>query len=267
MSSIITRLYDTREKADAAATDLKRTGFLDESVSVIAPAADTAAASETGANDQVLTALRQAGLSEAGAPAFAERVRQGGTAVVVHALVGRAVPAIAILDAHGPMKLDVSGYEYAALYRPEMASATPLSTAMDWRVLYDDPTPLSSWLKWPVLSRRQNPSVKLLHEPAPLSRRTGWKLLIGDPTLLSSRFHWQVLWNNPTPLSSRTGWRVLAAKQNPSVKLLRESAPLSRALGMKVLSENPAPLSSWFGWRTLLREPDRHTHTDAVSHP
>jgi hypothetical protein len=263
MTQTISRLYATRTSAMAAVEDLKTGGFGDDAINVVAPPpppATDAAPVETP-DDTIEASILQAGVPAAHAPIYAEGVRRGETLVSVRAPFGFATRATDILAQHSPTETSLpdDGYE-----RPKGDPATPLSSAMGWKVLSDNPTPLSSFLGWATLSTRRSapiPDSELVDDPAPFSKRIGMEVLSGKPAILSGHFGWRLLSDNPTPLSTRLGWPVLAKDQNPPPArfgyplLSDDPAPLSKRFGWRLLSDNPTPLSSRFGWRVLSSDP------------
>ena len=251
MTQTISRIYDNAEKAEAAVKELKRVGFADHAVSVVAPMHSAEAA---------LPAITGSGVIASHATVYADALARGETLVSVRAPFGFAATATTILEKHRPTEtgLGEQGYE-----QPPPDPAAPLSSALGWSVLSDNPTPLSSALGLSTLSKNQRKQVRddeLIDNPAPLSRAFGLKLLSDRAAPLSSKFGWKLLSDNPAPLSSKLGMSPLSKDQNApdsrfGMKLLSDNpAPLSSALGWKLLSDNPAPLSSWFNWRVLSRD-------------
>ena len=262
MTQTISRSYSSRENGAAAVEELKRTGFDDSAIHVIAPADRDASDAEPAAmpDDELMASIAQGGVVATHAAAYADAVRRGETLVSVRAPFGCAATVTSILDKFDPTEtgLGDQGYGY-----PPPDPATPLSSAFRWTVLIDDPTPLSSWLGWPTLSARQplrKPDRDLIDNPAPLSKAVGMPLLSDKPAPLSRRLGWQLLLGNPAPLSTRLGWPLLSGSQNPpqtrfGLPLLSDNpAPLSSLFGLKLLSSDPAPLSRLFGWRVLSRD-------------
>jgi hypothetical protein len=252
MTQAISRLYASPANAAAAAADLKENGFSDDAITVIAPAAS---------DDALVASIVEAGVPTAHAPTYAEGLGRGETLVSVRAPFGFATTATEIMDKHGPSETDLpdDGYE-----QPARDPAAPLSSALGWKVLLDDPTPLSTFLGWATLSTRRTPPKpdhELVDDPAPFSRKVGMDVLSDKPAMLSGHFGWRLLSDDPAPLSKRLGWPVLSKEQQPPATrfgwplLLDEPAPLSKRFGWRVLSDEPAPLSKRFGWRVLSSDP------------
>ncbi|WP_428483176.1 hypothetical protein [Rhodopila sp.] len=237
---LVSRMFTTNEDAMGAVANLEQVGFRQASIRVIDKT--KADVSETG--------IMQQGLSEAHAKDYAEGIRQGGTLVIAEAPLGASGRAAEILERVRPNDQDTPHAAYEDVTRPKAepstsgsmgVGGTPLSTALNWPVLLDNPAPLSSYLNRRTLSKEQTPRASLLHNPTPLSSRLGMKVLSDKATPLSSLLGRKVLLDNPTPLSSRLNREVLL--DNPT--------PLSSRLNMKVLLDNPTPLSSWLGLKVL----------------
>ncbi len=252
MTQAISRLYASPANASAAAAELKDSGFSDDAITLIAP----------GPVDEALVAsIVEAGVPTAHAPTYAEGVRSGETLVSVRAPFGFAIKATEILSKHSPTETELPDHGYEL---PVRDPAAPLSSALGWKILSDNPTPLSSFLGWATLSTRRSPPKpdrELIDDPAPFSRKIGMEVLSDKPAILSGHFGWRVLSDDPTPLSTRLGWPVLSKDQKPPPTRLGwpllsdEPAPLSKRFGWRVLSDEPAPLSKRFGWRVLSSDP------------
>ena len=255
MTQTISRVYQDRENAEAAAAALKKAGFGDQAINLIAP---------SDVPDEDLAArIRQGGVVATHAGVFAEAIRRGETLVSVQAQFGSGAEATRILQRHRPTDtgLPEQGYIEAA---PE--AAAPLSSALGLPVLLHDPTPLSSVLMLPVLTASRpsrRPDAELVDDPAPLSKLIGQPVLVDRPSVLSSLFGLRVLWDNSAPLSARLGLPVLTKGRKPpsdrSGAGLRpdKPAPLSSLFGLTLLSNDPAPLSRLFGLRVLSDDPKK----------
>ena len=252
MTQTISRLYPARENADAATADLRRAGFGDDIIHVVAPTEPP--------DEQVVASFRRGGVVDSEAEAYGDAIKRGETLVSVQAPFGSAVKALLILQKHGPTDTGVAEPGHA---EAPADPATPLSSAFGWRVLSHNPAPLSSLLNLPLLSRRgspRKPDAELKDDPAPFSKSIGTPVLTEQPTILSSRVRWRVLWDNPAPLSTRLKLPILSKEQkSPRSRfglplLSGDPAPLSKLLGLKVLSNDPAPLSRMLGWRVMSDE-------------
>ncbi len=249
MMQTISRFYRERENAEAAATELRQAGFTDATINVVAPT--------QAPEEELLASVRRGGVAATHAEAFAEAVKRGETLVSVQPLFGWALTATAILRNHGPT--DTGLAEQTDAEAPP-DPATPLSSALGWKVLTHDPAPLSSRLGWPVLSTRRappKPDSELVDNPAPFSKTIHTPVLTDQPAILSSRTRLRVLWGGPAPLSGRLKLPVLTKEQRPprvrfGLRLVsNDPAPLSTRARWKVLWNDPAPLSRLLGWRVL----------------
>jgi hypothetical protein len=211
MTQTINRIYQRREDAEAATLELKKVGFADDLINVVAPA--------VASHEHLVERIRQGGVASSHAEAYAERIEQGATLVSVQAAFGLAATVTGILDKHSPSDtgLPEQGYD-----RPPPDPATPLSSACGWKVLINNPTPLSSYLGWRVLSTN-----KSADNPAPFSTRLGLPVLSKEQKPPPQRFGMPLLSADPAPFSALLGLKLLS----------NDPAPLSRLLGLRVLSD------------------------------
>jgi|GEM_PF-1827617 len=219
------RVYETDADAADAVRDLKKAGFGASSVLHVTP--DTLDPAD---------AAKAAGMEEY-ASFVADQVALERSVVGVRPPFGQGAVAVKILDAAGPMAVEIPKEEVAAA--SAKISATPLSDWLGWRVLSDDPTPLSSMFGWRVLSEKA----------APFSEWIGWRTkhektyftvseLKDDPTPLSNAVGWRVLSDTAAPLSEKFGWKTKSEKDHFMVSELSDDpTPLSSRLGLKVLSD------------------------------
>lgn len=239
---IVSRMFVSSDDATEAAIELVSAGFRSPAIHVIDQASD----------DSSEAAIMKYGVQEPRAKAYAEGVAAGKALVVVEAPPGASGKAADILQrARAGDDAEVeAAFEAMTREEPKPADwtdATPLSRALGWRVLLDDPTPFSTWIGKKVLSDNPTPLSNWLgrsvlsHNPAPLSSWLGWKMLSDSPAPLSAWLGRPVLSNDPTPLSSAIGKQVLS--DNPT--------PLSTKLNRKVLSDDPTPLSRWLNMPVL----------------
>jgi hypothetical protein len=254
MPVTISRIYDSPEKAETAASELKKYSFAPEHINVVTPGSHDAEAT--------VSALTKGGISSARAKVYAEAVERGKSVVTVLPTFGKAAKAAEILDTFGPVETHITDVPDSVERGPTaprgsagstdaaapLSSATgwkvlshdptPLSSKFGWRVLLDNPTPLSSWLGWRTLSDNQTSRSSLSSDPAPLSNMLGWKLLSDNPAPLSSQAGWRILSDDPAPLSKKFGWRVLSDDQTAKASLSDNPTPLSSMFGLPVLSED-----------------------------
>jgi hypothetical protein len=203
MTQTISRIYQLRADADAAATELRTTGFADDDINLVSP-------SETS-DEEILAAIQRGGVVATYADAYLVGIKRGETLISVQAAFGCAALVTTILEKHRPVDtgLGDQGYE-----KKPQDPAAPLSSALGWTVLLHNPTPLSSWLRLPVLSAhrpaKSRPSA-LAGNAAPFSKASKLPVLTHRPAILSSLFGWKLLSNDPAPLSRLLGWRVLSS--------------------------------------------------------
>lgn len=214
MTSYVTRLYPSQDKAAAAARALREQRFGERRISIAGPG-----------RDAVLAALRHAGITGERAEAALARAGAGATALTVEAQFGTAGLVERVLGKH-----DSVDYGHSrAVYR-KADNPSPLSDALGMRVLSHNPAPLSAMFGLPPLSAKQNPDIQLSHESAPFSKALGM-------AVLSSKQNPDIkLSHEAAPFSKALGMRVLSAKQNPDVTLSHDPAPLSHGLGLPVLT-------------------------------
>jgi hypothetical protein len=252
MPVTVSRIYDSPEKAETAASELKKYSFAPEHINVVTPNGHDA--------EGTVSALTKGGISSARAKVYAEAVSGGKSVVTVLPTFGKAAKAAEILDTFGPVETHITDVPDTVERGPKaprgsasstdsaapLSSAagwkvlsddpTPLSSKFGWRVLLDNPTPLSSWLGWRTLSDNQTSRTALSHDPAPLSNLLGWKLLSDNPAPLSSRAGWRIISDEPAPLSKKFGWRVLSENQTAKASISHNPTPLSSLLGLPVLT-------------------------------
>lgn len=217
MTSIITRLFESPERAQRAVAEMEQAFEGLEIGSIPPPDATEGADSDRSAR---LSAL---GVPQAAAAAYGEAVQRGATAVVVMAPFGLAAPAIAVMDRNGATALDV-----ADGYIPAVRPGATTSERWGVPLLLRDPAPLSTFLGLGLLSRGRG-RARLIATAAPLSR------MLGLATLSSKPPRAQLMRNRPGPFSRSIGLPLLTGRQGSSTRLL----------------DNPAPLSSWLGWPVL----------------
>ncbi len=266
MALTIARMYSNHEAANAAATELRENGFNPQTLQSPPSAgqAEASAGSPGTAEDALIHPMLQAGVPPGHAAVYAERIRRGEALVLVEPMFGAGHAATDILHRHNPVEVELPAIDTGV--RPGWDPATPLSSALGWRVLLNDPAPLSSYLKQPVLKAQPvaSPSLQRIRErsrdSAPLSAKAGMPVLSDHPAPLSSRLGWRTLWQVADPLSRRLGWRTLSPDPAPLSSrlgwstLLNDPAPLSNRLGWRTLLHDPVPLSRWLGWRTLSKD-------------
>jgi hypothetical protein len=202
MTTIVTRLYATAEKADAAAASLRKAGFTSLPLGVVKPG---------GKGDAGLAAIRALGVYEAAAKTYADRVKGGDSLVVVHAPFGKSYRAMEFMDAHEPINANV---RYTEVYVPakdppnwtEKQRYLPILSNSDTLVLSDGLMP-------PAVIRNHRPMNSVISNNKPKAR------------LISGTF------------SDKFGIPLLTEWRASKGKLLKTGTPFSTALGMPTLTD------------------------------
>jgi hypothetical protein len=99
MSTLVTRIYEAYGDALSAVNELKQNRFGDKSVHLISMAPNDPSQEGRSLEDRII----EAGVPAADVPAFAALIQQGHSLVAVNAVMGVALKATAILNAHNPM--------------------------------------------------------------------------------------------------------------------------------------------------------------------
>ena len=220
------RVYATEDQAADAVQELKAAGLGSATLAVM-PEAPGAAAAVTAAGMGDIASFVEA------------QTALGRAVVTVRPPFGQGKVATAILDAAGPLAVEMPAPKAAAVRHEAKSAATPLSNMLGWSVLSDSATPLSDMFGWKVKSDKA----------APLSDWLGWGTLSDktyymvselkdDPTPVSSALGMRVLSDTAAPLSDRFGWPTKSAQTHYlTEKLSNDPTPLSSRLGMAVLSD------------------------------
>lgn len=207
MTTMISRFYASRRRAEAAAGELRNAGFRD--VHRFGAAEGETAPDREGE----IAALRAIGITRAMAETFADRMAAGNELVIVFAPFGKARLATTILDRHEPVGEAVAAPAPSA---PMRQDATPLSTALGLSVLAKTKLPFESTFGIPSLTRPGWFATGGLGfgkaNPAPFSSALGLPLLARGATPLSSMLGMRCLSSNPTPLSSTIGMPLLKGR-------------------------------------------------------
>jgi hypothetical protein len=183
MSQTINRMYDSLERANQAADELKNNRFdRFDDVYVVGGGAGAS-------TDDIVARLMQAFVLKAHAKVFAERIKRGGALVTVHAAFGTAVAAIEILDRHGPVDSGV-----VETSEPVMAwdDAAPCSSLMHMPVLLADSATFSKFWNVRPLAKHGATTGSALGLPevskssGPFTGTFGMALISKKPTILSS---------------------------------------------------------------------------------
>jgi len=192
MSQTIARLYDSAERANAAAHELRNNRIVVfDDVHVISGGAGAS-------TDGIVEAITKALVLKAHARIYAQGVKLGGALVVVHAPFGCAVDAIEILQSHGPIESGVPDGREAPIGWDD---AAPCSSALHLRVLLDDSDSFSKFWNVPPLVKSGATTGSALGltevKPSrgPFSPTIGLPLLSNKASILSSMLGLPVLMN------------------------------------------------------------------------
>jgi len=166
----IVRLYATAQQAADALAKLKKEGYTDDLITLVAPAAQQS-------KEGIAAAIAAGYVLQSEAKAYAEDVLKGHSLVIVRAPFGSGGKTEKILDSAHPV-------------------SSGISVPADRAALWDEAAPLSSALKIPVLSKGLFSTFWTL----PLLTRSNFRLPF--PELTRSSRSTTALSNNATPLSS-----------------------------------------------------------------
>ena len=255
MSTLITRIYEAYGDALGAVSELKRNQF-GNAVHLISLAPNDAAASGHTLEERILAA----GVPQADVAAFAASVQQGHSLIVVHAVMGVALKATAILNAHNPVKGAVESKDY---YVSTVQRGAPLSSIFGLPVLLSDPTPFATFWNMPSLVKSSTPLSNFFSIPSLWRQPSSETTLFGFPKLLRSK---QTLssWYN-LPLLIKSGRPFNEFFRMPELTritspfsaffrmpcLINESGWDAQVQGVPKLVDSSASLSRFFGWRVL----------------
>lgn len=209
MTTMISRLYASRTRVEAAVRELRNAGYRD------VHRFGGGEGDQPADRARGVEAMRELGVSRAQAEAWADRIAQGNELVVVFAPFGRAAQARRILDQHEPLD---GGLEAPATTASMPSDATPLSSALGLAVLAKTKLPFESTFGIPSITGPGWFATAGLGfgkpNPAPFSSAIGMPLLTKGATPLSSMLGMACLSSNPTPLSSLIGMPTLKAKRS-----------------------------------------------------
>ncbi|MEM9762705.1 MAG: hypothetical protein AAF968_09370 [Pseudomonadota bacterium] len=216
MTTIVTRVYDTEQKATSAATAAGAKIGAD-AVDVVKDAA------------ALRTAITKGGVGGDAAESMAAMIPDGGAIVVARAPWGTAARATSALDDAGPVAT-----ELPKLYVSDSASGRAESiipgnrkylTADGDASRVKDPTPFSTFFGMRVLSDRKPKDVLMRGNThiMPWKPLSDWKL--GAPLITE----------DTAVFSKRLGWETLKERPATQPLLERDKTPFSTALGLDTL--------------------------------
>ncbi len=194
MTQTITRIYESRQHAEAAATELQEAGFsADQVLMVPHPGGDRDEAS-AAMTDTLVAAKVYKPL----AVACAAEVVQGGALVTVFAPFGTAAEAERIMLEHNPV--GPAGFDTVSTGLWQWDESAVFSSGFyGMPVKYDEATPFSKFWNLPVLI-----------DPAKVTTAKWWPLLAKNAMTLG---RYEQIWHNPAPLSTKLGWPVKTVSQ------------------------------------------------------
>jgi hypothetical protein len=238
MPVTLIRMYASREVAENAWKELRRHRFSSSDVHVVHPPAEGA---------DPVPELIEAGVGRHRAERFAERLRQGGSLLVVHPPFGTAEQAEQVLDYFEPVATGVPDRDYD-MDGDYSDDATPFSRALGWKVLLrNSPSPFSDTIGWNTLSKTSSPTypasipVKQLGgSAAPLSGMVGLPTLTRDAAPMFAGSEVSRLSAKAAPFSGMLMMKTLLSAQTFLVgtKLMDNPAPFSDALRLPVLTKH-----------------------------
>ena len=255
MSTLITRIYEAYGDALSAVNELKRNQF-GSAVHLISLAPNDAAASGETLEDRIL----KAGIPQADVAAFAAAVQQGQSLIVVNAVMGVALKATAILNAHNPRTDALESKDY---YVSTVQRGSPLSSILGLPVLSRDPTPFATFWNMPSLVKSATPLSNFFSIPSlwrqPSSETTlfGFPKLLRSKQTLSSWYNLPLLVNSKRPFNEFFRMPELTSITSPFSAffripcLINESGWDAQVQGVPKLVDSSASLSRFFGWRVL----------------
>jgi len=255
MSTLITRFYEAYGDALSAVNELKRNKF-GNAVQLISLAPNDAAESGETLEDRIL----RAGVPPADVAAFAAAVQQGHSLIVVKAVMGVALKATTILNAHKPIKDAVESKDY---YASTVQQGTPLSSVLGWPVLLRDPTPFATFWNMPSLVKSSTPLSNFFSIPSlwrqPSSETTlfGFPKLLRSKQTLSSWYNLPLLVKTKRPFNEFFRMPELTSISSPFSAffrmpcLINERGWDAQVQGVPKLVDSSVSLSRFFGWRVL----------------
>jgi hypothetical protein len=256
MSTLITRIYEAYGDALNAVSELKKNRFGDNAIHLISMAPNDPAQAEMSLEARIA----EAGIPAADAAAFAKAVQQGYSLVAVNAVMGAALKATAIVNAHHPLKGVVECKDY---YVSTVQEGAPLSSFFGLPVLLRDPTPFATFWNMPSLVKTSTPLSNFFSIPSlwrqPSSETTffGFPKLLRSKETLSSWYNLPLLVKTRRPFSEFFRMPELTSVAAPFSaffripSLINERGWDAQTQGVPKLLDNSASLSKFFGWRVL----------------
>lgn len=212
MTQSIVRMFPSAQVAGDAVKALTAQGFNIYDIHVVTPVAAEFGTTEEEQIQAIASAVMRGFIPKYIARIYAVGIRNGGSLVIVHAPFGFASTAIVTLEGFGPID---SGYSEPVEPPRPYHEGAPLSSALGWPLLLDDPTPFSNFIGFEALTKGAASISKALGLPLLLNCAAPFSQLLGLPTRsknaapFSKLLGLPVLSNNPTPFSSALKLKVL----------------------------------------------------------
>lgn len=190
MTEIISRLFGSREAADAAVESLIDFGFFPSGIFVVSPPASPPSddAGRAAALEAIANEAMKGWVLKYRAKIYAEEILAGATLVTVHAYFGFGKAANVLLDEAGPIASKVADAPRAYIPYDE---AAPLSSALQLPVLSDPHSSFSRFFSMAILASSKFHLTGALGLP-----------LLADSKAPKTSFGLPLLSKSATPLSS-----------------------------------------------------------------
>lgn len=218
MSTVITRLYESSARTVEVISRLKRKGFVDRDIDVIAavPGEEEGAPGE-GA-ESIVARMEEAGVLKKSAVKYADRVKDGAALLVVRAPFGTVNKATKVADSFQPVRAGVDNEEVYVV--KDTVPTNIIRTGAPAPLVKSDEKFMSGGV------------VPGLMESGTFSA------MIGIPTVTEARKRDSVIRKNTTPFSSLLGLSTVIRKKGK----------------LSVIHRNTTPFSSLFGFPTVIRK-------------
>ena len=177
MSTLITRIYEAYGDALSAVNELKKNRFGDTAIHLISMAPNDPSEAGLSLEERIV----KAGIPAGDAAGFAASIQQGHSLLAVNAVMGVALKATAIMNAHNPMTGAVERKDY---YVSTVQQGTPFSSIFGLPVLLSDPTPFATFWNMPSLVKSATPLSNFFSIPSLWRQPSTETTFFGFPKLL-----------------------------------------------------------------------------------
>ncbi|MBO6639249.1 MAG: hypothetical protein JJ920_16310 [Roseitalea sp.] len=209
MSTIITRLYASKDAAKSVASRLKQEEYRAGDVDVITKGGK-------GGLKTLKADISAAGVYPNAAATYAERVADGDVLLVVRAPIGQAVKARAIVDEVASID---AGVKYTEVYKGTGTSSARLARQRHLPPLLPN-------------------EAKIMTDDGLISSGTPFSSLFGIPLLTGGRTgKARLMTRRTTPFSSLLGLGLLARNSGRSQLMTQNTTPFSSMFGLPLLKE------------------------------